>query len=337
MDWQSNRRQFQIALTWGAAALLIWILWEARLAILLAFGSVLTAILLGSLASIIASWTRVPEKVGLGLATLLVIAAIGVTFWLFGSQLSWQFSGVLKQVQAGQQHLQSMMTQDGASQFGSTVAEKATSLITSMATEIASVGFRFVEGGVVLVITAIYLAAQPQLYSRGVAAMFSPASRPRVNETIVLVETTLRRWLFGQLVLMVIVGVLTVVALIAIGIPDPAALALIAGLAEIVPYVGPFISAVPALLVALTLGWWPLLLTAIAYLIVHLVEGYIAAPLLERHFITIPPALILIGIAAVDLIFGTAGIVLAAPITVVIYVLIKAIYVEDPLELDARK
>jgi predicted PurR-regulated permease PerM len=133
---------------------------------------------------------------------------------------------------------------------------------------------------------------------------------------------------------MLLVGAMSFVALIVIGVPDPVALALIAGLSEIVPYVGPFAGAVPALLVALTVGWWPLLWTAGAYLVVHLVEGYIAAPLLERHFITIPPALILIGIVAVDLVFGTAGIVLAAPITVVAYILIKANYVEDPLELD---
>jgi predicted PurR-regulated permease PerM len=301
--------------------------------LLLAFGAILTAILLGSLATIIASWTRLPEKFALVLATLLVIAVIGVTLWLFGSQLSSQFAGVLDQVQAGEQHLQSMLTKDGDSQLGSTIADRATSLITSVATDIASIGLRFIEGAVVLVITAIYLAAQPRLYSRGIAAMFKPGSRPRVREVIELVETTLRRWLLGQLVLMLLVGVLTVIALMIIGVPDPIALALIAGIAEIIPYVGPFISAVPALLVALTLGWWPMLLTAIAYLFVHLVEGYVAAPLLERHFITIPPALILIGIVAVDLIFGTAGIVLAAPITVVIYVLIKACYVEDPLEL----
>jgi predicted PurR-regulated permease PerM len=333
MDWQSNRRQFQIALTWIAAAMLVWLLWDARIALLLAFGAFLAAILLGSLGGIIARWTRLSEKLGLALATLLVIALIGATAWLFGSQLASQFSGVMKQVETGRQHLQSMLSQDGGGQLGSTVAEKGTSLITSVVTDIASIGFRFIEGAVVLVITAIYLAAEPQLYSRGIIAMFGPASRPRVREVIDLVETALRRWLLGQLVLMLIVGVLTFAALLIIGIPDPVALALIAGIAEIVPYVGPFISAVPALLVALTLGWWPVVWTAGVYLLVHLIEGYVAAPLLERHFITIPPALILIGIVAVDLIFGTAGIVLAAPITVVIYVLVKACYVEDPLEL----
>jgi predicted PurR-regulated permease PerM len=336
MDWQSNRRQFQIALTWIGAALLVWIVWDARLALLLAFGAFLTAILLGSLGVIIANWTHLSDKFGLALATLLVIAVIGITLWLFGSNLTSEFSGVMKQVEAGQEHLQALLANTGDGHLGSTVAEKGTSLITSVATELASIGFRFIEAAVVLVITAIYLAAEPQLYSRGIIAMFGPESRPRVREVIDLVEIALRRWLLGQLVLMLIVGVLTFIALTIIGIPDALALSLIAGIAEIVPYVGPFISAVPALLIALTLGWWPVLWTGAAYLLVHLIEGYIAAPLLERHFITIPPALILIGIVVVDLIFGTAGIVLAAPLTVVAYVLIKACYVEDPLELNGR-
>jgi predicted PurR-regulated permease PerM len=337
MDWQDNRRQFQKALIWVAAAMLIWILWDARDAILIAFGALLTAILLRSLSGIIAAWTRLPNPVSLVLATTLVIAVIGVTLWLFGSQLSSQFSGVLKQVQAGQQSLQAMLSSGGGSGFGSTITERGTSMITSMLTDAASIGLRFVEGAVVLVITAIYLAAQPHLYRDGVVAMFRPESRPRVREVVALVEATLRRWLLGQLVLMLIVGILTFVALFLIGLPNPIALALIAGIAEIVPYVGPFISAVPALLVALTMGLSPVLWTGLAYLLVHLVEGYVAAPLLERHFVTIPPALILIGIVAVDLIFGSIGIVLAAPITVVIYMLVKMAYVDDPLELHTER
>jgi predicted PurR-regulated permease PerM len=333
MDWQDNRRQFQTALIWIAAAMLVWIAWDARDALLIAFGALLTAILLRSLSGIIAASTRLPNPVSLVLATILAIAAIGVTSWLFGSQLASQFSGVLKHVQAGQQNLQSMLSGSGDGHFGSTITEKGTSMITSMLTDAASLGLRFIEGAVVLIITAIYLAAQPQLYREGVVAMFRPASRPRVREVVELIEATLRRWLLGQLVLMLIVGSLTFVALLLIGVPNPIALALIAGIAEIVPYVGPFISAVPALLVALTLGFGPVLWTAAAYLLVHLVEGYVAAPLLERHFVTIPPALILIGIVAVDLVFGTIGIVLAAPITVVIYMLVKMTYVDDPLEL----
>ena len=85
------------------------------------------------------------------------------------------------------------------------------------------------------------------------------------------------------------------------------------------------------------MGLAPVLWTAIGFLRIHLIEGYVAAPLLERHFITIPPALVLIGIVAVDLIFGTVGIVLAAPLTVVVYMLVKMTYVDDPLELHTEQ
>jgi predicted PurR-regulated permease PerM len=317
--------------------MLVWILWDARDALLLGFGAVLTAILLRSLSEIIAASARLPNPVSLVLATLLVMAVVGVTVWLFGSQLSVQFSGLIKQVEAGEQHLRTLLDGHGASHLGATITERGTSMITAVLTEAASVGLRFIEGVVVLVITAIYLAAQPHLYRRGVVAMFRPESRPRVREVVDLVEATLRRWLLGQLVLMLIVGVLTFIALFLIGLPNPIALALIAGIAEMVPYVGPFISAVPALLVALAMGLSPVLWTAGAYLLVHLVEGYVAAPMLERHFVTIPPALVLIGIVAVDLIFGTIGIVLAAPITVVVYMLVKMTYVDDPLELHTEQ
>jgi predicted PurR-regulated permease PerM len=70
---------------------------------------------------------------------------------------------------------------------------------------------------------------------------------------------------------------------------------------------------------------------------VHLIEGYVAAPLVERKFITIPPALILLGLVVVEIIFGTGGLILAAPITVVVYVLVKMLYVDDPLEQEEGK
>ena len=138
MDWQDNRRQFQKALIWVAAAMLVWILWDARDALLLGFGAILTAILLRSLAEIIAAWGRLPNPVSLVLATLLVMAIIGVTIWLFGSQLSLQFSGLMKQVEAGEQHLRTLLNGHGASHLGATITERGTSMITSMITTAAS-------------------------------------------------------------------------------------------------------------------------------------------------------------------------------------------------------
>ncbi len=332
MDWDNARRSFQTALMWVLAAALIFMLWWIRDALLLAFGAIMLAILLRLLAALIGKVTRLSEGLSLALATLLVIAVVGVTFWLFGSQMSSQFNELVQNVESGVRSLQTMFRNSHFAGLGTQVTERGASFITSSLSDLLSGGLRFAEAAVVLGISAIYLAAQPELYRHGLAMLMRPRQRRRAIESIDLIGRTLKLWLLGQLVLMLLVGVLSFVAVLLIGLPNPVALGLIAGITELIPYLGPFIGAIPAVLVALTQGLTPALWTIAAYLAIHIFEGYLVAPLIQRYFVTIPPALILTGIVAVDLLFGTIGVVLAAPVTVAIYMAIKMAYVDDPLE-----
>jgi predicted PurR-regulated permease PerM len=337
MDWDSARRTFTTALLWVLAAFSVFLLWEIRYALLIAFGAILVALLLMALADLLCRFVKLPRAVGLTVATLLVLAIGGITVWLFGAHLYSQFGDLLKNLKSGETYIRQYFEGSGAPDVADKVAEKGSSMLTTFATQAFQLGLGFVVAMVVVLITGIYLAAQPKVYRWGIAALFHPLHRAKVLQVIDLVETTVRYWLLGQIILMIIVGLLTYGALIILGIPSPVALAMIAGIAEIVPYLGPFIGAVPALLVALTIGVVPAMWTAGAYLLVHLIEGYIAAPLVERKFITIPPALILLGLVVVELIFGTGGVILAAPITVVAFVLVKMRYVDDPLEQEEDK
>ena len=332
MDWATARKIFTTALLWVLAAFTVFILWEIRFALLIAFGAILVASLLLAFAEFMCKWLRLPRSGSLVLATFLVLAVLGGTLGLFGAHLYSQFGDLLHNLQTGEQQLRAFFAGSGAPAVASKVAEEGSSMLTSFAKQALSLGLGFATALVVVVIAGIYLAAQPTLYRWGIAAAFHPIKRGKVLEIIDLVERTVRLWILGQVLLMIITGVLTYGGLLLIGLPSPVALALIAGIAEIVPYLGPFISAVPALLVALTLGIWPAIWTVCVYLVVHLIEGYIAAPLIERRFVTIPPALILLGLVAAELIFGTGGILLAAPLTAVTFVLVKMLYVEDPLE-----
>jgi predicted PurR-regulated permease PerM len=337
MDWDWARRTFATALLWMLAAFSVFLLWEIRYALLIAFGAILVALLLIALADLLCRFVKLPRTVGLTVATLLVLAIAGVTVWLFGAHFYSQFGDMPKNVKSGEMYVRQYFEGSGAPDVADKVAEKSSSVLTAFATQALQLGLGFVVALLVVGITGIYLAAQPKIYRWGIAALFHPLHRAKVLQVIELVERTVRFWLLGQIILMVIVGVLTYLALFMLGIPSPAALALIAGIAEIVPYLGPFIGAVPALLVALAIGPVLAMWTAGAYLLVHLIEGYIAAPLVERTFITIPPALILLGLVVVELIFGTGGIILAAPITVVVFVLVKMRYVDDPLEQEEDK
>lgn len=337
ISWKQGWRIFQTALIWVLAAFLVFLLWELRFALLVAFGAILVASLLLAFAELMCDWLRLPRSASLLLATLLVLGVLGATVGLFGAKLYSQFGDLLHNVQTGEHQLRTFFAGSGTPEVANNVAEKGSSMLTNLVTQALSLGIGFAAALIVVVIAGIYLAAQPKLYRWGIAAIFHPLKRARVLEIIDLIERTVRLWILGQVILMIITGLLTYFGLLIIGLPSPVALALIAGIAEIVPYLGPFISAVPALLVALTLGFWPAVLTMGVYLVVHLIEGYIAAPLIERRFVTIPPALILLGLVAVELIFGTGGIVLAAPITVVIFVLVKMFYVDDPLKPEENK
>ncbi len=332
MNWDDTRRNFHTALIWVLAAALVALVWWVRDALLLAFGAIIFAILLRQFADLIAKLTHLPEGPSLAVAACLVIAVVAISAWLFGSQIVNQAGQLLENVRNGEQALQNMFQSNGAGHLGAQVTEKGASFITNSLGNLLSAGLTFTEAAVIIAISAVYLAAQPELYRRGLASLFRPRQRARALESIDLIGRTLKLWLLGQLVLMVLVGVLSFFAVWLIGLPNPVALGLLAGITEIVPYLGPFIGGIPAVLVALKLGVAPALWTMGAYLAIHVFEGYLVAPLLQRRFVTIPPALILTGIVAADLLFGTAGIVLAAPLTVVVYMAVKMNYVEDPLE-----
>jgi predicted PurR-regulated permease PerM len=152
-----------------------------------------------------------------------------------------------------------------------------------------SISISFLEALVVTVIGGFYLAAQPALYRSGLGKLFPRRMRDEANQTVDDIGVGLRLWLIGQLIRMLLVGGLVTAAVWFLGLPSPLALGVIAGLAEFVPYVGPLIAAVPAILVASTQGLDAVLWTVIAYLVIHQIEGNLIVPLIQRQLIYIPP------------------------------------------------
>jgi len=141
----------------------------------------------------------------------------------------------------------------------------------------------------------------------------------------------LRWWLLGQVFLMIMIAITTTVGLWLMGIPLALSLGLIAGALELIPYLGPWLSAVPAALVALLLSHAHLLGTLGLYLGLHILEGYILLPLVQRGTVLLPPALTLIAQVLLGDLLGVMGLFVAAPLTVCAVVRLKMLYVEDTL------
>jgi predicted PurR-regulated permease PerM len=135
---------------------------------------------------------------------------------------------------------------------------------------------------------------------------------------------------------MILIGVLSGLAAWIIGLPPAIALGLIAFAAEFVPYLGPIIAAVPAVLVAATIDTTAMLWTIAAYLIIHQIEGNLFTPLIQRRLVLVPPAVMLLGIVAISLLFGPPAVIFAAPIVVVVFIAVKVLYVRDTLGEDTE-
>jgi hypothetical protein len=204
-------------------------------------------------------------------------------------------------------------------------------MATAMAREALAGGISALEAVVVIGFSAAYLAAQPDLYRDGALLLVRRRHRHRAAEALDSVGHAVRLWLVGQLIEMAVIGALTAGATWLVGLPTPLALGLIAGLTEFVPYLGPIVAAIPALLVAVTQGADVVLWTLGAYLAIHLFEGNLLMPLLQRWLVSVPPALMLLGITAFGLLFGVVGVIVAAPMVVALFTAVRKLYVEGTL------
>jgi predicted PurR-regulated permease PerM len=121
------------------------------------------------------------------------------------------------------------------------------------------------------------------------------------------------------------------VAVWLVGLPSPYALGAIAYVAQFVPYIGPIVAMIPSVLVATTVSWTALAWTIGAYLLIHQIDGYVVMPIIQQRMVSVPPALMLLSIVAFGEAFGGTAKVFAAPITVLLYVLVTKLYVRDTL------
>jgi predicted PurR-regulated permease PerM len=213
------------------------------------------------------------------------------------------------------------------------------SLGRTMSDQIAGIGRTFfsifsstlaaLAGLIVLVFVAIFVAADPGLYHSGLMHLFPHSSRAKAGEVLTATATTLRRWLLMQLLAMVVIGVVTTITLVLLDVRGAVALGLIAGLLEFIPYVGPILSAVPAIGMALLDGPEKAVYVVLAYIAIQQLEGVVLQPLLMKEGLELPPVLTILGQGLFSLVFGFLGLLLAVPLLATVMVPVKMLYVRD--------
>lgn len=318
------------ALIVGGALLLV------RLAdvLLMAFGAVLVAVLLNAVAGPIQRFTRLGRTTALTASVVLIVLAVAGMIWVFGNQAESQLATLSDLVPRAWARLQTRIV---GSPLGGVVLSDL-NLWDGLSGWLMDVGSRTaanaaaaLAGTVIVFFAGLYLAYHPQSYLRGLLSLVPRSARGRTSEVLNASHLELRRWLVGQLLSMALVGATTGIGLAIAGVPSPLALGMISGIGQFVPVVGPMAAAVPGLLAGLAAGPETFAWAALVYLLAAQFEANIVTPLVLRQMAQLPMAVTLFAVLAMGILLGPLGVLFATPLAVVLYVVVKMVYVEDVL------
>lgn len=179
-------------------------------------------------------------------------------------------------------------------------------------------GIFVIVGGVFSTILVVIISFYLAVRERGIEG-FLRSVTPLQNEAYVIdlwrrTQHKMGRWVQGQLILAVIVGVLMYIGLHFLGVPFALVLALLGGLLELVPMVGPILAAVPAVIIAFFQGPVTGLLTVALYLLIHPLENHVLVPQIMRKTLGLSPVIIILAFLVGARLGGIVGMLLALPV-----------------------
>lgn len=322
-----------LALAGGAFAL-----WELRSTLLLAFGGLLFAVIFSRTAKRLQG-PGLSQRGGVLLTVLAMLLAAAALFWWIGGELAAQSRDLREQLPQAIETARSWLS---GTALGSHAVEaideiRQREVPWARLAGLATLTFAAIGNFLLMVVLGIFLALEPALYRRGFLRLLPVARRDQVADALDAAGDALGSWLKGQGVSMLFVGVTTWIGLALLGVPLALILGVLAGLLDFVPFFGPIVSGLIAVLLAFMQGPETALYVALLALAIQQLEGYLLMPLVQRWAVHLPPALALISVVVAAGLFGIPGVLFATPLMVVLMVLVRKLYVEDTLENGASR
>lgn len=343
----SSQRGVTVTITprtlWLAAAialtlLALWLLISHAMdSLILLFIAIIIAEAIRPLAARMERW-HIPRPLGVLLLYIVGIVIFGGLMWLLVNPLVAQLGDFSVNVPIYLRRLQRLVTTvTQALHANMLVGQAVDALSSNLASTLQrtfpallSVPLSIITGGlgalvslvIVLTVIVFWLMSSKRL-GLFVLSLFPVTARPRVRDIMDEVGRSLGGYVRGVLFAMVLIGILTGVGLAILGMPYALPLALLAGLTEFIPYLGPWISGAVAVLVAL-LAVDPLkaVEVVILFVVVQQVEGNLVQPLVMSKAVNLDPLLVLVAITIGVQLLGIVGAILAVPIVAILQVLV---------------
>lgn len=329
----------------GAALIVLALIAVAWLLISLTrfFMLVFAAVVLGAIFDAIASWivrrTGMKRGFALALSVAGIVAIFAGAFMLFGSQLAREVDTIREQIPQALRGVEAFLDRYGLGQRVRELAAVGSEDISRLASQAG--GYALAAGSgiadfVLVLVAAIFLAGDPATYRRGLLLLMPARAEDTASLALGDAARGLKGWMVGQALSSLVVAGLTWAGLALLGVPAAGGLGLIAGLLDVIPMVGPIIAGIPAVLLAFTVSPMTALWTLVLFLVIQQLQGNFLQPMIQKQAVDVPPAVLLFAVVAAGILFGFLGVLLAAPLTVVVYVMVQRVYVKTLLGKDIK-
>ncbi|MGL5922925.1 AI-2E family transporter [Chroococcidiopsis sp.] len=328
----------------GFLALIIslYVLWQLRQVVLLIFAAVVLATVLNRLVRFLQR-SRIPRGIAIAITVIALLAIVAGIFAIVVPRIVEQLQQLVKllpeisaRVLGWYNWVRSLipgrvleaapplsnLTQQLQSFVGGILGNFVTVLNNSLA---AVVNF------LLFFVLTIMLLLNPVPYRRTLTLAFPAFYRRRVDEILSECEDSLVGWIKGTLFAMVGIGVVSFIGLSLLGVPLPLVNALIAGLLEFIPNVGPTLSVIPPVLLALLDAPWKAGAVIILYLAIQQFESLVLVPIIMQREVSLLPVFTILAVVVFASLFGFLGLFLAIPLLIVTQIWLKEVLVKDIL------
>ncbi len=346
-DTSSTRTPYGVLAAAIFAVLFLLFVYSVAETLLLLFIAALISLYLAGVTDFFQRRARLPRPWGLLLAVLLTLAGLVGVGWLIVPPVLAQTQGLLStlpELLAGwKAQLLELRARYPLFALLLPSAEETVAYVDGFLGNLggyfASVfpylfsGLSFLIHLVSVAVMAVYLTLRPALYRDGIIVLFPPVHRDLVRSILADLSKTLRAWIVGQMIAMVVLGVLTWIGLVLLRVPYSLAFGVFTGLAVVVPFFGTLVSTLlPALFVLGPQGPVQMLLVVLLGVLVHLFEANFVHPLIMERQVHLPPVLSIVSVLIMAELLGPIGLLVAVPVLATAMVVIRRVYIHRVLE-----
>lgn len=307
-------------------AVLLWFLWYIRdILILLFVVGILVATLSPSVEKLYTK--KIPRLLSVILIYLVLIILFSLLVYLIVPPIIVEINKLIQNSPAFIERISPIYYQSkGYLPVFQQSLENIAGTLNRLTTNVWSAALT-IFGGLVSFVTILVLTFYMLLEKESIdhiVISFLPIDRKdRILKIIQKVGKKMGSWLRGQLLLCLVIGVIDFIILSILGVPYALILAVLAGILEIIPTLGPVLGAIPAILVALTISPLTALIVTIGYLGVQQLENHILVPKVMGKAVGLSPVIVIIALIIGAKLLGIAGAILAVPAAAVIQVLVS--------------